>query len=200
MMSTTPEQSSQRRHYWEHRLNDGGAWGKEPPPGQDLSAMRRGFGVAAGAVPGMWPFYTTLDADGRLTRQLRAEHVALSLYGLHQQSQSAPMHRVGVGLGRALGNLRASGRYSEAAVDSRFMQAATASDIDELGFHLRGLISQLKTLKPPQPLDYTLLYADLRRWQHPGGIGSVRRRWGSDYFRLPSADTDPTTTDRKALA
>ncbi len=197
-MSTTPEQTTRTMHYWERRIDDGGAWRKEPPPGQDLSAMRRGFGVAAGAVPGMWPLYTTLDADGRLTRRLRAEHVVLSLYGLHQQSQSAPMHRVGVGLGRALGNLRASGRYSEAAVDSRFMQAATASDTDELGFHLRGLISQLKTLKPPQPLDYTRLYGDLRGWQQPEGIGKVRRRWGSDYFRLRvGADTHHETTDRR---
>jgi len=198
-MSTTPEQPTPR-HYWERRLGEGGGWGNEPPPGQHLSAMRRGFGVPAGAVPGMWPFYTTLDAGGRLTRTLRAEHVALSLYGLHQQSQSAPMHRVGIGLGRALGNLRVSGRYSEAAVDSRFMQAATASDIDELGFHLRGLISQLKTLKPPQPLDYTRVYADLRAWQQPAQVGRIRRRWASDYFRSRAADNDPKPSDRKALA
>ena len=198
-----PRQPRPGRHYWERLTKESGGWATATPPGQDLSAMRRGFGVAAGTVPGMWPFYTTLDREGRLTHALRAEHVTLSLYGLHQQGQSTPMHREGVGVGRAIRALRASGRYSEAAVDARFTAAATATDIDELGFHLRGLINQLRTLKPAQPLDYTALYADLRAWQHPDSVGRVRRRWGSDYFRIPTntatGEADPFLAQRKDL-
>ena len=60
----------------------------------------------------MWPFYTTLTGDGRVTASLRAEHLALAMFGLHQQSQSAPMHRADDGLGKAIARLRASERYS----------------------------------------------------------------------------------------
>lgn len=179
------------RFYWERLLNEEGGWVHGPPPGQDLSSMRSGLGRDAGSVPGMWPHYSALNEKGELTPALRAEHAALCLFGLHQQSQATPMHRTGVGLGQALHHLRASGRFSEDAVDRRFAQAATASDIDEVAYHLRGLIGQLKTLKPAQALDYTRLMRDLRAWQDPELIGGIRRRWGSEYFRT----TGPTEAD-----
>lgn len=113
----------------------------------------------------MWPFYTTLTGDGRVTASLRAEHLALAMFGLHQQSQSAPMHRADDGLGKAMARLRASERYSADAIDRRFTQAATATDLDELGHHVRGLTTMLKTIAPPQPIDYTRLFQDLCDWQ-----------------------------------
>lgn len=164
--------------YWRRYAAMTERW--EPPPGQDLSALRRGIGRPAGSVPEMWRFYTTLTDDGRVTTSLRAEHVALTLFGVHQQSKRAPMHDPHVGLGRAAQVLRGSPEVSDDAVDRRFSAAATATSMSELSVHLRGLITQLRGID--QPLDYSMLYRDLRAWQWPDQIPRIRRRWGGEYF------------------
>ncbi|OHV33121.1 type I-E CRISPR-associated protein Cse2/CasB [Pseudofrankia sp. EUN1h] len=142
--------------------------------------MRRGVGREAGSVPEMWGFYRMLTATGRASEKLQAEHTALTLYAVHQQSISDSMHRPGVGLGRALLRLRQSGTFSVDAVDRRFNAAATATSLDEASYHLRGLVRQLRGI--PQGLDYTRLFQDLVAWQVPEQISTVRRRWGRDYF------------------
>lgn len=169
-----------RQPYWGRLLDDQGSWRGERAPGADLAALRQGIGRDAGTVPAMWPFYTTLSADGRVSIDLRAEHLALTLYGVHQQSMARPMHRTGVGVGKALGALRRSGKFSPEAVDRRFAAAATATSLTEAAVHLRGLITQLRSIE--QPLDYDRLLRDLRDWQHPDRRPTVRRRWGSEYF------------------
>lgn len=156
-------------------------WGPNRlPPGADLAHLRRGLGRQPGSVPGMWPLYTELTDAGGISRRLRAEHIALGLYGLHQQSQRVPVHRPGIGLGDAARRLKRSGRYSENAVDRRIMAAASATTVDGLAFHLRGLVRQLSAIGGS--LDYDRLMEDLVRWQTPQGAGRVRRRWGGDYY------------------
>jgi CRISPR system Cascade subunit CasB len=136
----------------------------------------------------MWPFYTTLTADGRLTDRLQAEHVALTLFAVHQQSRQQPAQCDGIGLGSAIRALRESERFSPEAVDRRFAAAATATSLAELSVHLRGLITQLSEIK--SGLDYSLLLRDLRDWQWPDRVAAVRRRWGSQYFVRPSGLVD----------
>ncbi|OHV19237.1 type I-E CRISPR-associated protein Cse2/CasB [Parafrankia soli] len=150
--------------------------------------MRRGAGRDPGTVPQMWRHYTTLDQKGQETADLRAEHAALILFAMHQQSQTRLMHTVGVGLGAAVRRLRESEKFSADAVDRRFEAAATATSLSEASYHLRGLVRQLRGL--PQPLDYTELYWDLVAWQDPDRIGQVRRRWGSQYFPGRDRKTD----------
>lgn len=150
------------------------------PSGEHLAALRRGIGREPGSVPQLWPYYTTLTDDGRLTPALVAEHHALTLFGVHQQSQPQLVHRDRIGVGSAVLALRTSGAASQDAVDRRFGAAATAVTVDELAVHLRGLITQLRGIR--QPLDYTLLMKDLRAWSTPDGAASVRRRWGGQYF------------------
>lgn len=184
-------QAPQREHFWERSTAGDGTWrgASGGPAGADLAALRRGVGREAGSVPEMWPFYTTLVADGRLTDRLRAEHVALTLFAVHQQSRAQPAHRDGVGLGVAIRALRESEKFSPEAVDRRFAAAATATSLAELSVHLRGLISQLRGIS--SGLDYSLLFRDLRDWQWPERVAAVRRRWGSQYFvRLGRADED----------
>jgi CRISPR system Cascade subunit CasB len=142
----------------------------------------------------MWRFYTTLKDDGLVSERLRAEHTALTLFAVHQQSQSRPMHVRSVGLGRAVRALHSgpNARFSQEAVDRRFAAAAAATSMVELTMHLRGLVSQLHDIG--QELDYTQLFNDLVAWQHPDRVGQVRRRWGSGYFVWkadPEANTDP---------
>lgn len=155
---------------------------KKPPEGKDLAALRSGLGRPAGEVPAMWPYYAWLRLDGWVSPALRAEHAALVLFALHQQSQSKLMHRPDIGLGLALAKLRMSDKFSGEAVDRRFGAAATATSFAEVVAHLRGLVTQLRALTPAQPLDYTRLVWDLRDWQDPEKAHAVRRRWGSQYF------------------
>lgn len=181
--------------YWRRFVDDSGRWRTERPPGADLAALRQGIGREAGTVPALWPYYTTLSPDGHVSADLLAEHHALTLYGVHQQSESMPMHRGGAGVGKALAALRTDGKFSAEAVDRRFAAAATATSLGEAAIHLRGLISQLRVID--RPLDYDLLFRDLRDWQFPERRPAVRRRWGSAYFVAPretSSTSEPATS------
>ncbi|NNJ63451.1 MAG: type I-E CRISPR-associated protein Cse2/CasB [Dactylosporangium sp.] len=166
-------------------------WLTKDPRGADLAALRRGLGRAAGDVPGMWRFYQHMNADGSVTGMLRAEHAALSLYAMHQQSIGHSMHQPEIGLGTALFALRHAEGVNPDAVDQRFAAAATATSLAELVGHLRGLIHRLRGVNTGtgrgQGLDYSLLVRDLAGWQRPGGTIRVRRRWGGQYFSLASA-------------
>jgi CRISPR system Cascade subunit CasB len=181
-----PGQTAPRPHFWDRHTDGNGHWkGTDRPAGEDLAALRRGLGREAGEVPQMWPFYRELNEKGSLTQELSAEHVALTLFAVHQQGKERPVHRAGIGLGTALLALRHSGKYSPEAIDRRFAAAATATSLAELTGHLRGLITQLRTDSASgqqHSLDYTQLMRDLRDWQRPNHLGRVRRRWGSQYF------------------
>lgn len=184
--STGPAESRPHRRYWDRHVDREGHWHR--PDGADLAALRRGLGREPGSVPEMWPYYTTLNAEGRLTERLEAEHIALALYALHQQSRTEPMHRHGVGLGTAMQALRRSEKFSPEAVDRRFSAAATATSLGEVTAHLRGLVSQLRTIS--QGLDYNQLVRDLANWAHPERRSQVRRRWGSQYFVTTRRESD----------
>lgn len=150
----------------------------------ELAAFRRCWAAEPGSVPDVWGYYRHLSPDGRVSGKLRAEHCAIALFGLHQQSESVPMHWSGVRLGQALHRLRLDDKFSTDAVDRRVAQCATADDVAEFAQHLRGLISQLKSLSTPQGFDYVRLVADLIRWQSPDGRPRVRRQLGADYFHF----------------
>ncbi|MFI7081272.1 type I-E CRISPR-associated protein Cse2/CasB [Micromonospora sp. NPDC049903] len=175
-MSTTsdPSAPARRQFFWEKKFR--GA----TPDGRDLAALRSGLGRGAGDVPALWPYYTRLRADGYVSPELHAEHAALGLFAVHQQSQPTLMHHLGVGLGTAMSTLRISGKFSADAVDRRFAAAATATSFIEVTLHLRGLVAQLRGIR--QPMDYTSLLFDLRDWQDDDKAHAVRRRWGSQYF------------------
>lgn len=164
------------------------------PPGEELAALRRGLGRPAGTVLEMFPFYTCPVDDfaarrGEVSAAQEAEHTALALYGLHQQSQDRPMHRDSIGLGRAMLELRRHERSSEAAVDARFQQAFSATSTPALQLRLRGLITQLRDIK--QPLDYNQLASDLLHWSRPESRTRVRRRWGLDYYAWTQKPESP---------
>jgi len=184
-----------RTYYWERHTEGDGQWrGEERPAREDLAALRRGLGREAGEVPQMWPFYQTLNEQGRLTWELSAEHLALTLFAVHQRGKDRPVHRADIGLGTAMLALRRSGKYSPEAIDRRFSAAATATSLTELTGHLRGLITQLRAAGRDggeHALDYTRLTADLRDWQRPERAAAVRRRWGSQYFAPRPEQPDP---------
>jgi len=200
------EKGKKRPFYWEQfspapAAQDGSEHKESKlPPGADLASMRRGIGRDPGSMPAMWPLYTQLKNDGRLTRELWAEHNALSLFGVHQQGESFLVHRPGFFFGAAVRQLRDDGRHSDTAVDRRFAAAATANDVTEVAHHLRGLVNLLKTLTPTQGFDYTELFNDLCAWQNPKRRGDVRRRWGAAYYTNQLFTTSPTDTTGNTLS
>ncbi|MFE6662600.1 type I-E CRISPR-associated protein Cse2/CasB [Streptomyces sp. NPDC057697] len=189
-----------KQRIWHRYIAADGTWRRRSgtvaerrPPGEDLAVLRRGLGRPAGTVLEMFPFYTCPVDDfaarrGQVSAEQEAEHIALALYGLHQQSQDRPMHRDGAGLGRAMLELRGHGSTSDEAVDSRFQQAFSATSTAMLQLRLRGLITQLKDIK--QPLDYNRLISDIHGWNRPESRSRVRRRWGLDYYGWTRAAAD----------
>ncbi|WP_434795245.1 type I-E CRISPR-associated protein Cse2/CasB [Streptomyces albidoflavus] len=167
--------------FW-YRYRKGQGWRTDVPggpPGEELAALRSGLGREAASAPAMWPHYTT-PTDGGLNAHLVAEHSALALYGLHQQSQSTPMHQRGIGLGRALHALRLSDRYSSDALDRRVAATVESNGLPPLLYRLRMLIPNLRAAA--QPLDYDLLMQELVDWQRPDQRQLVRRKWGLEYY------------------
>ncbi|WP_258037229.1 type I-E CRISPR-associated protein Cse2/CasB [Streptomyces sp. SM14] len=193
-----PSDDTDLRPYWEQRVRADGTWridktngAKLVPPGQDLAAMRSGLGQTAGTVPALWPYYVT-PTDGRRTAQLDAEHAALSLFGLHQQSRQTPMHRPGTHLGDALRALRHHDSISEDALDRRVAALVNATSVPTLLYRLRGLITQLRGIG--QPLDYSRLMQDINDWRHPQARQRVRRAWGLAYHAWGPRPQEKTPT------
>ncbi|WP_405643924.1 type I-E CRISPR-associated protein Cse2/CasB [Streptomyces uncialis] len=197
--ATPPEQTVP---YWRRHLRADGTWlpGAEGgPPGEDLAALRAGLGRAAFTVPAMWSYYVS-TCDGRVTPELEAEHAALALYGLHQQSRREPMHTPRVNLGQALGDLRrrengkaqnpertVTGRETtrDTALDRRVAAAVEATSLPPLLYRLRNLVPSLRA--EAIALDYDLLMKDLSCWRYPERRQRVRRRWGLGYYAGASA-------------
>ncbi|TQM66875.1 CRISPR system Cascade subunit CasA [Actinomadura hallensis] len=211
--TTISGRPSMKRRYWD-RVDEDGGWLpfdptiKEfgPPPGEDLALMRRGLDTRAYELWEMCRFYTfKVDDDearrGRVSREQEAEHAALALYGLHQQSKRTSMHRPGIGLGVALRRLRNHGKFSADAIDARVTAAATTIDPDALLLRLRGLVDLLRTID--QPLDYERLMWLIYDWHYEDRRRRARRRWALEYQvwnRQQDSDAPADSTDPEAMA
>ncbi|MFJ4320599.1 type I-E CRISPR-associated protein Cse2/CasB [Streptomyces lavendulae] len=152
------------------------------PPGRDIAMLTQGLTKPAGLVPEMWRYHRTavdddLAARGIVTDTLVAEHMALALFGAHQQGKGQLMHRPGVRLGTAARALHE--RYSESGVDELLQSAAKARTLAGLFLRLRALVSMLAAVG--QPLDYTQLLYDLRSWPDPDRRARTIRAWGFTY-------------------
>ncbi|GGP82407.1 type I-E CRISPR-associated protein Cse2/CasB [Streptomyces melanogenes] len=174
-------------------------WDRFAPDGADsgvqLAALRSGTAREAGAVPAMWPFYrsrmsSALRDKGALTRDLIAEHTALSLFGQHQQSRSRTMHVPGNSPGTAARLLLAKNGSGQEALERRVGALLTSVDTGELAMHLRGLVPLLS--RADIGLDYDLLRTALRTWddpKQPDVQSRFRERWDRDFRIQPKAST-----------
>ncbi|MYT32197.1 MULTISPECIES: type I-E CRISPR-associated protein Cse2/CasB [unclassified Streptomyces] len=160
--------------------------------GAQLAALRSGTGREAGTVPAMWPYYRTrmscdLREQGALTRDLIAEHAALTLFGRHQQGRRRTMHVPGNTPGTAARLLLAKTVNGEAALERRFGALLTSIDSGELAMHLRGLVTLLS--RAEIGLDYSILRTALRTWddpKRPNAQGRFRDRWDYDFRVAPT--------------
>lgn len=163
-----------------------------------LARLRRAVLSAPGSDPSVWaeildgledPDFKEQDP----TKRERAAHLALTLFAVHQQSQTTEkMHRRGYSLGYAVRQL-ANDDESEKAVLRRFHALGTASSLDEVAHHARGLIAQLRSERIP--LDYGLFADQLLSLQDPRKAELVRLSWGRDYYRTLSTPAFEDATD-----
>lgn len=169
-----------------------------------VAALRSAALREPGADPSIWaltepPALREIRTD-EPTREERAVHTTVTLYAIHQQSGTSPVHVEGVSLGQAAAHLIGSGDQESSAARRRFNTLATSSTFPELSRHLRSFVSQLRA--EGAPLDYVSLYQDLLDFQRPGGTARVRRRWARELYSRPAlqqpADTDRTQTSATA--
>jgi CRISPR type I-E-associated protein CasB/Cse2 len=163
-----------------------------PDAGAELAALRSGTGREPGTVAAMWPFHRTRMASewrdkGSLTRDLAAEHTALTLFARHQQTHDRRMHVAGNSPGTAAGLLArkaqgSEGKAATAALERRFGVLLTSADADELAMHLRSFVPLLN--QAGVGLDYDLLRTALRTWddpRRPDAATGFRQRWDRDF-------------------
>ena len=164
-----------------------------------LARLRRCALDEPGADPTVWQITLgdlpdELRWDDVSSPAERAIHATLVLYALHQQSNDAPVHRPGVGLGSAVGKLaeaRAHNGEPDQSCIRRLHQVVLASDPSGRLYYLRGLITLMRSEAEPIPLDYAQLGVDLwRLFDSYQDSNRVVARWGRDLHNRPR----PTTT------
>lgn len=165
--------------------------------------LRRALTRPAGSVPEVWEITlgglpeSLVGHSDDPTAAEQAAHTALCLFAIHQQSQGTRMHQPEWGLGRSLRvlhrELGGADDLDSGPLIRRFNALSTADSRDEMLWHLRGLITQLRA--KGTPLDYGRLARDLYRYSVPEYRDSVRLRWGRDFYtyRPESAETPVST-------
>lgn len=157
----------------------------------ELAALRRGVGRYPGEIPQlMGALLNEMPEElmGRSDTPSFAEwtyYTSVTLYALHQQGQSQPMHVEGNHrLGTATRLLIPSGLPEDnPPILARFNQMAVSANIAELSQHLRGIVTLLRSKSIP--LDYIDLADDLYRYQFKDNRDSLRLKWGRDFWRTP---------------
>lgn len=159
-----------------------------------LARIRRGAGRPAGTVPDLWGLtgmeHLLETSPPGLIEEAADEalHIAVTLWGLHQQAhRDADMHVRGVGLGAAVRKMMPDDESGE-PIRKRFVRAAAAHSTGTLAERLRELVLLLR--KEALPLDYGLLADQLYRWQRPGGRSRIHREWGRDFHRAAARRAD----------
>lgn len=155
-----------------------------------LARLRRAAATMPGDDPQAWAeVFKGIDYLGHDTDEPTADewaaHLALTLFAVHQQSQSNKMHQRGFSLGRSVRNLAdvRGGPDDEGskALRRRFQMLGTAQSVGEAAQHARGLITQLRSEQIP--LDYGLLADHLVKLQSLTTAPAVRLAWGRDFYR-----------------
>lgn len=159
-----------------------------------LAEMRRGVGTAPGASPALWGllFQDLPEEFFSVKREpSRAEwaiYTALTLFALHQQGRNIEtdcMDKEGIGLGRAVAMLVDSEDDRE-RVWRRFQPVTNARSIEDVSYHLRGIIQLLKA--KGIGLDYSKLAGDLFVYQDSRRTDSIKLVWGEDFYRGKKED------------
>lgn len=168
-----------------------------------LAQLRRALGKPVGSVPEVWqitlegvPIPADWNSDKPSANE-KAAHAAMTLYASHQQSLKRPMHARGHMLGSSARALEFREKASEDALWRRFNMVATADSFDEVCYHLRGIVSLLRSADPGIPLDYGALADDLVSYQFLEGRDRVRLKWARQYYATKQSSDDTNSIDQE---
>lgn len=187
--------------------------GRKPKGARKLAVLRRAVGKDPGVIPETWslefdeiPNCLMGQRQDPSTGEL-AVHGALTLYAVHQQSQTKKMHVSGKehSLGVAVRSLvekeaAKHGSLEPGELPRRFAAMVTAQSITETIHYARQIVQQLRSASIP--LDYGLLAQQLYDLQNPYRADAVRLSWGRDYARSqqPVSDESATPTATRDLS
>lgn len=120
----------------------------------------------------------------------RAAFDAMTLFALHMQSATEPMHVRGRSFGSAMSLLRS--RSESGSLKPRFDALLAARDQRSRLTHARSLITLLRGEKIG--FDYGMFARDLRTLASPHRAG-VLLRWGRDFATPPRRSPEGTSSD-----
>lgn len=164
---------------------------------RQLAELRRAATQMPGAYAPVWQLEFESMPDSLVGRNVRetvptsgewAVHLALTLYAVHQQSQTVGMHQQGgdYTLGSAVRRLVSLNpeRYSnlrQGEPPRRFAALVSAASMAEIAHYLRQTVQLLRASS--LPLDYGRLACDVFDLQNPYRADGVRLAWGRDFTR-----------------
>lgn len=157
--------------------------GRESSTRATLAQLRQAVDEAPGVNPDVWQIVLEvlpeqfIGSRDQPTKGEWAAHLALTLYGVHQQGNTKPMHELGVSFGTAMGGLM----RDRPSAKSRYDALLTASHFAGRRNYLRSLTGLLST--DGIPVDHGRLALDLFRLQSADHKNSVVRTWGRDFYR-----------------
>ncbi len=160
-----------------------------------LAQLRRGAGKSPGELPELWGVFLKnmpeelMGKDGRPSYAEWAVYTALTLFALHQQGHSEPMHGEGEDkrLGRAARKL-IHGDEEEENIRKKLSIAARSDDMTELSYQLKTLVRLLGN--EDIRLDYADLAIDLYRFQFEKYADRIRLKWGQDFYHFEKTKTE----------
>ncbi|MFE6663963.1 type I-E CRISPR-associated protein Cse2/CasB [Streptomyces sp. NPDC057697] len=175
----------------------------DPAAVAEMAQLRRGAGKRAHEIPELWGFdaleklaeLMPKAASGSARREDAEEAVFLAstLWALHQQSRPGQKTHVrGKDLGgavRALIRLKKaeSADEEESPLRKRLVRVGTAESFPSVAVRLREIVTLLRSVSEPPPLDYARLAGQLYQWQDRSARAGVQREWGREFHLAASA-------------
>ncbi len=175
----------QVKHLAEHRNTSGGR--------AMLANLRRGIGKTPGEMPELWGIVlgglneSLYGKNGEPSPAEWAVYLSLTMFALHQQGSADSVQQDHISLGNAAARLIDKSKNEDEErnrIMQRFGPVITASDMQELSHHLRGMIQIFKANNVP--LDYVQLAGDLLDFQYEDSRRRVQLRWGEDFYNVKS--------------
>ncbi|MES9589352.1 type I-E CRISPR-associated protein Cse2/CasB [Streptomyces sp. NPDC094045] len=175
----------------------------DPAAVAEMAQLRRGAGRRAHEIPELWGIDAleklaelmpkSASGSGRREDAEEAVFLASTLWALHQQSRPGQnTHVRGKDLGgavRALIRLKKTegADEEESPLRKRLVRVGTAESFPSVAVRLREIVTLLRTVPEPLPLDYARLAGQLYRWQDRSTRAGVQREWGREFHLAASA-------------
>ena len=155
----------------------------------NLAQIRRGVGKRLDESYETWQFILSEIPEQLLSKTPdctptpaeNAIFTAITLFAVHQQSQTNSVNKSGSSFGEAVGKMARNSVND--SIKKRFDAVITSNDLEELTNHARGLINLMRFSDIGIGFDYALFAKDLYYFQFPDSRRSVVFRWGQDYYR-----------------